>query len=89
MPPAGDFSRGRKVTKSPLRTYGSKNSYPDVYSQSPLAISALLPLTLRGRVMVPLIPRFGALPCRVDDGGFVYRPLSLPPLGEGVPEGDG
>ena len=38
MPPAGDFSRGRKVTKSPLRTYGSKNSSPDVERWSPLAI---------------------------------------------------
>ena len=31
MPPAGDFSHQRKVTKSWLRTNGSKNSYPDVY----------------------------------------------------------
>ena len=74
MPPAGDFSHGRKVTKSPLRTYGSKNSYPDVYCQSPLTILPLLPLTLRGRVMVPLIPRFGALLWRIDGGDFVYRP---------------
>ena len=29
-PPAGNFSRQRKVTKSWLRTYGSKDSYPDV-----------------------------------------------------------
>ena len=26
LPPAAYFSRGRKVGKSPLRTYGSKNS---------------------------------------------------------------
>ena len=35
MPPAGDFSRGRKVTKSPLRTYGSKNSLVLTWNDSP------------------------------------------------------
>ena len=40
-----------------------------------------LPPTLRGRVRYRLLPRFSALPCRVDDDTFVYR-FSLP-LGEG------
>ena len=31
MPPAGDFSHGRKVTKSPLRTHGSKNSFRPIW----------------------------------------------------------
>ena len=35
MPPAGDFSRGRKVTKSPLRTYGSKDSLALTCTVSP------------------------------------------------------
>ena len=73
MPPAGDFLCEQKVTKNSLRTYGSKNSSPDVYCQSHLTILLRLPLTLRGRVMVPLIPRFGALLYWVDDGTFVYR----------------
>ena len=30
-------------------------------------------MTLRGRVRVRLPPRFGALPCYIDDGCFVYR----------------
>ena len=34
-PPAGDFSRGRKVTKSPLKTYGFKNSLVLTWNDSP------------------------------------------------------
>ena len=31
LPPAGNFSRQRKVTKSPLRTNGSKDSFVSLY----------------------------------------------------------
>ena len=74
MPPAGNFSRQRKVTKSWLRTYGSKDSLVLTWNDRPPWLLLLwLPPTLRRRVMVPLIPRFGALLWWVDAGAFVYR----------------
>ena len=59
LPPAGDFSRGRKVTKSPLKTYGSKNSLVLTWNDNPPCLwLVLLPPTLRGRVRYRLLPRF-------------------------------
>ena len=75
LPPAGDFSRGRKVTKSPLRTNGSKNSF--IYYQDRMVRDAFSWRRCTGDACLGHLlleaPRFGALPWWVDDGCCVYR----------------
>ncbi len=82
LPPAGDFSRGRKVTKSPLRTYGSKDSLVLTCTVSPPWL--FWPSCLRRSVDVSGTDYYRASARSIGGLTMVAVSKSLP-LGEGGP----